>query len=57
MVEKTFRVISDSPDHLEADVIAIALLKQITLDPKGPQARFVVIEQDRESSPCIGCRT
>lgn len=57
MVEKTFRVISDSPEHLEADVIAIALLKQITLAPKGSRARFVVIEQDNEPSDCIACRT
>lgn len=44
MVEKYFRVISNSKEYLNADMIAMALLKQITLNPTESNAKFVVVE-------------
>ncbi len=44
MVEKVFRVFSNSKEHLSADVIAMALLKQVTLNPNEPNVYFGVAE-------------
>jgi hypothetical protein len=44
MTEKTFRIISNSDEHLQADIIAAALLKQVTLDPAMPGITFAVME-------------
>jgi len=45
MVEKTFRIISDSDNFLTADAISEALLKSITLEPAKPNAVFAVVEE------------
>ena len=44
MVEKTFRVISNSEKDLNAETIALALLRQITLNPSCSEAVFGVQE-------------
>ena len=44
MVEKVFRVFSNSKEHLSTDVIAMALLKQVTLNPNEPNVYFGVAE-------------
>ena len=41
---------SNSEEFLTADTIAIALLKQITLDPKGRGAIFGVMEVEKVKS-------
>lgn len=45
MVEKVFRVISNSKECLDADILAMALLRQITLNPVEPDAKFAVVEE------------
>jgi len=54
MVEKVFRVMSNSQEYLTADTIAMALLRQITLDPKGQGAIFGVMELEKEGSDWDG---
>ena len=44
VVEKVFRLMCSSERHLTADVIALALLKQITLNTKEPNVVFGVME-------------
>jgi len=44
MVERTFRIVSDSSEMLTAEVISLALMQNITLDPTKPDAAFAVIE-------------
>jgi hypothetical protein len=44
MSTKVFRIISNSNDFLSADIIAEALLKQITLGVSKPNAFFAVME-------------
>lgn len=44
MVEKMFRVLSNSQECLDADTLAMALLRQVTLNPKEPDVKFVVVE-------------
>ena len=44
MVEKVFRIFSNSKEHLSADVIAMALLRQVTLNPNEPNVYFGVAE-------------
>lgn len=44
MVERVFRVVSNSKEHLSSDIIALALLKQITLNAKEPNVFFGVEE-------------
>ena len=44
MVEKTFRIISDSAHFLTADITAQALLQFVTLDSRKPDAVFAVVE-------------
>ena len=43
-VEKVFRFMCNSKEYLSADIIAMALLKQITLNPKEPDVVFGVME-------------
>lgn len=45
MVERTFRIVSNSEQMLTAEVISLALMENITLDPTKPDAAFAVIEQ------------
>lgn len=52
MVEKTFRVMSNSDIYLSADIIAEALLKQITLTAKKDKIVFAVREV--EKAPVTG---
>ncbi len=47
MVERTFRIVSDSSEMLTAEVISLALMQNITLDPTKPDAVFAVIELDK----------
>ena len=49
MIEKVFKIISNSETYLTAETIAMALLKQITLNPQEPDVIFGVIEIDREN--------
>ena len=55
MVKKIFCIMSNSGTHLTADIVAEALLKQITLSSSKPKVVFGVIEvpQDdkRQQSP------
>jgi len=44
MVERTFRIVSDSREMLTAEVISLALMQNITLDPTKPDAAFAVME-------------
>ena len=44
MVERTFRIVSDSEEMLTAEVISLALMQNITLNPTKPDAVFAVIE-------------
>jgi len=44
VVERVFRVVSNSKEHLSSDIIALALLKQITLNAKEPNVFFGVEE-------------
>ena len=44
MVEKVFRIFSNSKEYLSADVIAMALLRQVTLNPNEPNVYFGVAE-------------
>jgi len=44
VVERVFRIVSNSKEHLSADTIALALLKQITLNAKEPNVFFGVAE-------------
>jgi len=46
MVERIFRIVSDSEEMLTAEVISLALMQNITLDPTKPDAAFAVIEQE-----------
>ena len=47
VVERCFRVVSNSGEYLCADMIALALLKQITLNPAEQNVNFVVMEEER----------
>ncbi len=44
MVEKVFKVISNSKESLNAETIALALLRQVTLSPSEKVAVFGVQE-------------
>ena len=44
MIERVFRIVSNSKEHLSSDTIALALLKQITLSAKEPNVFFGVTE-------------
>lgn len=46
MVERIFRIVSNSEQMLTAEVISQALMQNITLDPAKPDAVFAVIEQE-----------
>ena len=50
MIEKIFRIVSNSEEHLTAENIAMALTKQITFNPKEPNAAFAVMELSGEYS-------
>ena len=50
MATKTFRIVSNSAKLLCADIVAEALLKQITLDTAKPNVFFAVVECERKSS-------
>ncbi|MCF7877318.1 MAG: hypothetical protein K9L95_02355 [Candidatus Omnitrophica bacterium] len=49
MVEKTFRIISNSKMHLTADLISEALLNYFTLDPTKSDVVFGVLEEENKS--------
>ena len=60
MIEKVFRVMSDSEEHLTAENIAMALLKEITLKHHGKSPVFGVMEVESkriELSTCASCVT
>ncbi|MCM8823630.1 MAG: hypothetical protein NC822_03035 [Candidatus Omnitrophica bacterium] len=44
MVEKIFKIVSNSDKYLTADIVAEALLKHITLNSSDPKVSFGVIE-------------
>jgi hypothetical protein len=48
VVEKIFRIMSNTEQCLTADIIAKALLNQITLNPGEPDVKFIVMEETRE---------
>ncbi|MCK4810308.1 MAG: hypothetical protein KAS99_05170 [Candidatus Omnitrophica bacterium] len=50
MVERIFRVISNSEEFLTADVVAEALLKQITLNSIDSKIIFGVVEVTKDNS-------
>jgi len=50
MVERVFRIMSNSEEYLRADIIAMALLKQITINPTEPDVVFGVMDARRENS-------
>lgn len=50
MTEKTFKIISNSREFLTSEVIARALLNQISLSDEEPNVFFAVTEHERESS-------
>jgi len=54
VVEKVFRIVSNSQEHLSPDIIAMALLKQITLNPKEPNVFFGVAEVVSPGENVIG---
>lgn len=45
MFEKCFKVVSNSRQHLTAELISEALLNYFTLDPTKPDVAFGVIEE------------
>jgi hypothetical protein len=49
MVEKTFKIISNSKMHLTADLISEALLNYYTLDPTKSDVVFGVLEEKVKS--------
>ncbi len=49
MAEKVFRVVSNDKEYLSADTIAMALLKQITLNSREPNIFFGVTELEGKS--------
>ncbi|MCF7874486.1 MAG: hypothetical protein K9L87_03035 [Candidatus Omnitrophica bacterium] len=49
MVEKTFKIISNSKMHLTADLISEALLNYFTLDPTKSDVVFGVLEEKVKS--------
>ena len=52
VVEKIFKVMSESEENLTAEAIAKALLTQITLNPSEPDAKFVVMEMTGKNNCC-----
>ena len=64
MREKIFRVMSNSEELLSADTIAMALLNQVTLHPKGKGAIFGVMEVENSATAwnsypeaCVGSKS
>jgi len=55
MVGKVFRIMSDSPDCLSADTIAMALLQQVTLNSTEPNAVFAVEELPQVTEELKAC--
>ena len=58
MVEKVFRIVSNSEERLSSETVAFALLKQITLNAKEPNVFFGVRElpergEKQYSKECI----
>lgn len=49
MVEKCFKIISNSEQYLNAETVAEALLHYFTLDPTKPDVAFGVIEASSKS--------
>ncbi|MCF7873517.1 MAG: hypothetical protein K9L84_03150 [Candidatus Omnitrophica bacterium] len=49
MVEKSFKVISNSETHLTAELISEALLNYFTLDPTKSDVVFGVVEEKAET--------
>ncbi len=49
MVEKCFKIVSNSRRHLTAELISEALLNYFTLDPTKGDAVFGVIDQDSQN--------
>ncbi|MEI8350048.1 MAG: hypothetical protein WCI77_07830 [Candidatus Omnitrophota bacterium] len=56
MVERIFRVMSNSGEHLTAEAIAMALLKQITLSSDGRKETFAVKEIAGENNLPNNCQ-
>ena len=50
MLEKTFKIISNSKDYLTQERIAQALLEQVTLKTDRPKIFFAVVECPQEDS-------
>lgn len=51
MVGRLFKIMSNSEEYLTAEIIAMALLKQITLNPAEPDISFAVAhigEEDKK---------
>lgn len=48
MVDKTFKIVSNSKEHLTAELISEALLNYFTLDPTKADAIFGVVEQNNQ---------
>jgi hypothetical protein len=49
MVEKTFKIVSNSAKHLTAESISEALLNYFTLDPTKSDTAFGVVEKETKS--------
>lgn len=49
MVEKTFKIVSNSKKHLTAELISEALLNYFTLDPTKADIAFGVVEQNNQN--------
>lgn len=56
MVEKIFRIMSNSEDYLTAETIAMSLLKQITLSSKENKIIFAVKEVAGENNSSSSCQ-
>ncbi len=49
MIEKTFKIVSNSAKHLTAELISEALLNYFTLDPTKADIAFGVVEQNNQN--------
>lgn len=50
MVEKLFKIICSSSEQLTAETVALALLKQVSMDSKKSKIFFAVKEVKKENS-------
>jgi len=56
MTEKVFKIVSSSDEHLTAETIAMALLKQVSMESKKSKVFFAVKEVKKESSNRKGAK-